>query len=113
MKKLGILFTLLGVTNTGKTTQQKLLEDHLRQDGYRVTYVKYPVYDLLPTGPRINAYLRQGNPEKITAQEFHELQIQKLKMADVEAGKEFGTMIEAKVEIAPGDKLQAITLVKK
>lgn len=73
---MGILFTLLGVTNTGKTTQQKLLEEHLKNDGYRVAYIKYPVYDLEPTGPRINAYLRGGNPENISALEFHKLQIQ-------------------------------------
>lgn len=73
---MGILFTLLGVTNTGKTTQQAKLQERLFAEGYRVAYVKYPVYDLLPTGPRINAYLRQGNPEGISAQEFHVLQIQ-------------------------------------
>ncbi len=73
---MGILFTLLGVTNTGKTTQQKLLEEHLKNDGYTVVYVKYPRYETEPTGPRINAYLRGGNPEHISAQEFHELQIQ-------------------------------------
>ena len=76
MKKSGILFTLLGVNNMGKTTQQQLLEKRLREEGYRVAYVKYPVYDLEPTGPRINAYLRNGNPEGIAAREFHELQIQ-------------------------------------
>lgn len=76
---MGILFTLLGVTNTGKTTQQKLLEERLRTEGYRVAYVKYPVYDLAPTGPRINAYLRQGNPEGISPREFHELQVENKK----------------------------------
>ncbi len=76
---MGILFTLLGVTNTGKTTQQKLLEERLRAEGYRVAYVKYPVYDLIPTGPRINAYLRQGNPEGISPREFHELQVENKK----------------------------------
>ncbi len=76
---MGILFALYGVTNTGKTTQQKLLEERLRAEGRRVAYVKYPVYDLAPTGPRINAYLRQGNPEGISPREFHELQIQNKK----------------------------------
>jgi translation initiation factor IF-2 len=42
-----------------------------------------------------------------------ELQSQKQKISQVEEGKEFGTMIEAKIEIAPGDKLQAVTLVSK
>lgn len=76
---MGILFTLLGVTNLGKTTQQELLHKRLEQEGYTVAYVKYPRYDLAPTGPRINAYLRQGNPEGISAREFHELQVQNKK----------------------------------
>jgi translation initiation factor IF-2 len=42
-----------------------------------------------------------------------ELQSQKSKVSEVEEGKDFGTMIEAKIEIAPGDKLQAFTMVKK
>ncbi len=72
---MGILFALYGVNNTGKTTQQKRLEERLRAEGYKVKYLKYPLYDFEPTGPRINAYMRQGNPEGLSAQEFHELQI--------------------------------------
>lgn len=42
-----------------------------------------------------------------------ELQHLKAKVGTVEEGKEFGTMIESKIEIAPGDKLHAIHLVTK
>lgn len=42
-----------------------------------------------------------------------ELQNQKLKVSEVAEGKEFGAMVEAKIEIAPGDKLRAVKLVKK
>ena len=79
MKKSGILFALLGVTNLGKTTQQELLMKRLTDEGHKVVYVKYPRYDLEPTGPRINAYMRKGNPEGMTPQEFHKLQIQNKK----------------------------------
>lgn len=39
-------------------------------------YVKYPVYDLHPTGPRINDYLRQHNPLEWTPKRFQEEQVQ-------------------------------------
>lgn len=42
-----------------------------------------------------------------------ELQMQKTKVSSVEAVKECGAMVEAKIEIVPGDKLQAFTLVKR
>ena len=79
MKKPGILFALLGVTNLGKTTQQELLMKRLSDEGYTVAYLKYPRYDLEPTGPRINAYMRKGNPEGMTPEEFHKLQIRNKK----------------------------------
>jgi translation initiation factor IF-2 len=44
---------------------------------------------------------------------IREMQSQKQKISEIEEGKEFGTMVEAKIEIAPGDRLQAVTLVKK
>ena len=73
---MGILFTLMGVTNIGKTTQQDLLEKRLASEGFMISKVKYPRYDLLPTGPRINAYLRGGNPEGLSPQEFQTLHVQ-------------------------------------
>ncbi|MDO8565226.1 MAG: translation initiation factor IF-2 [bacterium] len=42
-----------------------------------------------------------------------ELQQSKLAVSSVGEGVEFGTMIESKVEIAPGDTLEVITLVTK
>jgi len=76
---MGILFTILGVTNVGKTTQQKLLVERLRNEGYTVAEVKYPKYDIEPTGPRINNYLRKGNPENLSAKDFQELNVQNRK----------------------------------
>jgi translation initiation factor IF-2 len=54
---------------------------------------------------RRDAYIGQGRVK--------ELQSQKNKISEVEEGKEFGTLVEAKFEIVPGDKLQAVTMVKK
>jgi translation initiation factor IF-2 len=42
-----------------------------------------------------------------------ELQHMKSKVGSVEEGKEFGTMIESKMELAPGDKIEAIHTVER
>jgi translation initiation factor IF-2 len=42
-----------------------------------------------------------------------ELQQAKSKVGSVEEGKEFGTMIESKIEIAPGDKIEAFHIITK
>lgn len=44
---------------------------------------------------------------------IRELQEQKAKTSEVEKGKEFGAMIESKIEIAPGDELVAFEIVEK
>lgn len=48
---------LYGAPNLGKTVQAKMLAEK-----FGAHYIKYPVYDLAPTGPAINAILRQGVP---------------------------------------------------
>ena len=63
MKK-GAFITLYGINNIGKSTHAKMLVERLVQEGYDAVYLKYPIYDLEPTGPRINAILRsEGNQE--------------------------------------------------
>jgi len=71
----GKFIVLYGINNLGKTTQAKLLVDWLNKNGISAVYQKYPVYDLAPTGPRINSYLRDGNPERLTPLEFQQLQV--------------------------------------
>jgi thymidylate kinase len=63
MKK-GIFLTLYGINNIGKSTQAKLLVDNLRKNGYDAVAVKYPVYDIAPTGPFLNHILRSSNHEQ-------------------------------------------------
>lgn len=68
MKKLahGAFITLYGVNNVGKTTQAKLLLKRLQDEGYKALYLKYPLYDLEPTGPQLNQILRQGKTQDLS-----------------------------------------------
>lgn len=65
----GKLIVLYGINNLGKSTQAKLLVDRLRDAGYSTTYLKYPIYELAPSGPLLNAYLREGNPLQLSPRE--------------------------------------------
>ena len=67
---------LYGINNLGKTTQAKLLVERLRKEGHKAEYIKYPIYDLEPTGPRLNVYLREGNPENLTPKQAQLLYIE-------------------------------------
>ena len=49
MKK-GLFVVLHGINNLGKTTQAKLLVEKLQSEGHKAEYMKYPVYDLDPSG---------------------------------------------------------------
>lgn len=70
MTNTGKFIAIYGINNIGKTTQAKKLTERL--DG---VYVKYAVYDLEPSGPELNVYLRKGNPEALSPREFQLLQI--------------------------------------
>ena len=72
MKK-GLLITIMGVTNMGKTTQVELLEKALLKTGFKFKTLKYPIYALKPTGPEIFAFLKEGNPKKLSPKEFQTL----------------------------------------
>jgi len=69
MKK-GSLITIYGVNNVGKTTQSKILIRRIRSRGFKVKYLKYPVYDISPTGPMINQVLRGKDGQKISEDEL-------------------------------------------
>lgn len=74
MKK-GIFIVLYGVNSTGKSTQKDLLTKRLQNSGHAVTSLKYPLYDIEPSGPMINEYLRRDNPLKLTPREFQIIQV--------------------------------------
>jgi thymidylate kinase len=56
----GKLIVLYGANNLGKSLQVELLQKDLEKKGLLVRRIKYPIYDLKPTGPLINAILRKG-----------------------------------------------------
>lgn len=72
----GKLIVLYGINNLGKTTQAKLLVKKLQGLGLRAEYLKYPIYELKPTGPKINQILRSGNKQNISEEEFQNLYAQ-------------------------------------
>ena len=66
----GKLIVIYGINNLGKTTQAKKLVEWLINKGYTAEYLKYPIYDLKPSGQFINAILREGMADKMSAQEI-------------------------------------------
>lgn len=66
MNSKGKFIVLYGINNLGKSTQAKLLVERLQKEGQQAEYIKYPIYDLKPSGPLINEYLRNGNPLNFT-----------------------------------------------
>jgi len=69
MKK-GSFIAIYGINNLGKSTQVALLVEKLKQIGVDVISLKYALYDLEPSGPILNDYLRKGNPYKLSHREF-------------------------------------------
>ncbi|MBU0649215.1 hypothetical protein KJ969_03930 [Patescibacteria group bacterium] len=66
----GKFIVLYGINNLGKTTQAKKLVERLKREGHAAEYLKYPIYDLEPSGPILNDYLRNDNPYGLSAREF-------------------------------------------
>jgi dTMP kinase len=71
----GKFIVLYGVNNIGKTTQAKMLKEYLESKGKKVFYFKIPVYELEPTGPKINNILR-SKKQDISEEEFQLLYAQ-------------------------------------
>lgn len=93
----GKFIVFYGVNNLGKTTQAGLLVERLNDSGSRAKYLKYPIYDLEPTGSRINNYLRVGNPEHLTPKDAQILYAENRRQYEptLEADLESGTNIVA------------------
>lgn len=64
----GKFIVLYGANNLGKSVQIRNLSEKLHDKGKNLRVIKYPVYDLEPTGPKINAALREGL--KLSAEEL-------------------------------------------
>jgi thymidylate kinase len=65
-----MLITFYGVNNIGKSTQAKLLVANLNSAGHKSVYLKFPIYDIEPTGPFINSVLRGSNSQVISEEEL-------------------------------------------
>ncbi len=68
--KQGKFIAIYGINNIGKSTQAKQLINNLKKANYDAIYVKYPIYNLEPTGPFINDVLRNNGPQQIPETEF-------------------------------------------
>lgn len=66
----GKFIAIYGINNIGKTTHSLRLVERLKKMGKKVKYIKYPIYDLKPTGPFINSVLRKKASQKITEEEL-------------------------------------------
>ena len=65
---------------------------------------------LLTVGAQVKITRRESD---VGEGKIRELQVQKVKVTEVTEGKEFGAMIEAKIEIAPGDRIENFITVEK
>jgi len=65
----GLFIIFHGINNLGKSTQAKLLVEKMNQTGHQTEYLKYPIYNLKPSGTILNNYLREGNKFNLTARE--------------------------------------------
>lgn len=65
-----MFIALYGINNIGKSTQAKRLVERLKAAGEDAVYIKYPVYDVEPTGSYLNAFLRSGGTQSISEEEL-------------------------------------------
>ncbi|MFA5854908.1 MAG: hypothetical protein WC846_01275 [Candidatus Gracilibacteria bacterium] len=65
-----MLITLYGINNIGKTTQALRLVERLKNEGFDAIYVKYPVYEVEPSGGFLNQMLRGGKAQNISEEEL-------------------------------------------
>lgn len=75
----GKFIILLGINNLGKSTQAYLLVENLQNYGFKAEYLKYPIYDLEPTGPQINEIIRGGKAQAISEVELQKIYAQNRK----------------------------------
>ncbi|MDP4008186.1 MAG: hypothetical protein Q8P68_03250 [Candidatus Peregrinibacteria bacterium] len=61
---------IYGVNNIGKSWHAKNIVERLKALGAKAVYIKYPIYDIEPSGTFLNKTLRSGEPQKITEEEL-------------------------------------------
>lgn len=100
----GKFIILLGINNLGKSTQAHLLVENLQNYGFKAEYLKYPIYDLEPTGPQINDIIRGGKAQEISEVELQKIYTQNRKDFQPELEKKLskGTNIVAEDYVGTG-----------
>lgn len=53
-----MFITIYGINNVGKSTHCKKLVERLQQEGHQAVHIKYPIYDIEPSGPFLDKVLR-------------------------------------------------------
>jgi len=69
----GLFIAVYGVNNIGKSTHCRILHDRLKKEGYDVVSLKYPIYDLEPTGTDLNRILRGDTKQDIPEEELQKI----------------------------------------
>lgn len=70
---IGKFIVLYGPNNIGKSEQAKRLVENLNSVRIPTELLKYPIYNLEPTGPALNRILREGNPQGLNAEETQKI----------------------------------------
>ncbi len=65
-----MFITVYGVNNIGKTTHTKRLVERLIAEGYDAVRVKFPVYEMNPSGSYLDTLLRSGGAQAILEEEL-------------------------------------------
>lgn len=65
----GKFIVLYGINNLGKSTQARMLVERLKFNNFPAIYLKYPIYDLDPSGIILNNYLRKNNTYNLSSRE--------------------------------------------
>lgn len=66
IEQKGFFVVLYGANNVGKSAAIEGAKNGLIESGLRIQFVKYPIYDLAPTGPWLNNFLRHNQPPEAT-----------------------------------------------
>lgn len=74
--KEGLFIVIYGANNLGKSVQAERLVESFIKAGLKAELIKYPIYDLKPTGPKINEILRSKSRQSISEEEFQKLYAQ-------------------------------------
>ena len=72
MSGKGLLIAVYGPDGVGKSRQAGLLEERLREQQVIAKRIRYPVYDLKPTGPRLDEILHHRR-ERLEEEEMQKL----------------------------------------